>query len=83
MAELERQLARFEKLPEPNAEEAARLGEMIFGGGSIEALVAERDGVIEGHSDLLGGPRLLVPGAAFPLPGGPRRLRDRPLGGDR
>ena len=48
MVELERQLARFEKLPEPNDEEAARLGEMIFGGGSIEALVAERNGVIEG-----------------------------------
>jgi ribosomal protein S18 acetylase RimI-like enzyme len=48
MAELDRQLARFEKLPEPSAEEAARLAEMIFGDGRIEALVAERGGAIEG-----------------------------------
>jgi hypothetical protein len=49
MAELDRQLARFEKLPEPGADEAARLAEMIFGGGGrIEALVAERGAVIEG-----------------------------------
>jgi len=48
MAELDRQLARFEKLPEPSREEAARLEEMIFGGGRIEALVAERDTVVEG-----------------------------------
>ena len=48
MAELDRQLARFEKLPEPTAEEAARLAEMIFGSGRIEALVAERDGAVEG-----------------------------------
>src|SRR4051812_37610786 len=48
MVELDRQLARFEKLPEPSAEESARLGEMIFDGGRVEALVAERDGVIEG-----------------------------------
>ena len=49
MAELDRQLARFEKLPEPSPQEAARLEEMIFGGaGRIEALVAERGGVVEG-----------------------------------
>jgi len=48
MAELDRQLARFEKLPEPSREEAARLEEMIFGAGRIEALVAERGGVVEG-----------------------------------
>jgi hypothetical protein len=49
MAELDRQLARFEKLPEPNAEEAARLEEMIFGAAArIEALVAERGGIVEG-----------------------------------
>jgi GNAT superfamily N-acetyltransferase len=48
MVELDRQLARFEKLPEPTAEESARLGAMIFDEGRIEALVAERDGAIEG-----------------------------------
>lgn len=48
MVELDRQLARFEKLPEPSAEESARLGAMIFDGGRIEALVAERDGTVEG-----------------------------------
>jgi ribosomal protein S18 acetylase RimI-like enzyme len=48
MAELDRQLARFEKLPEPSAEESGRLAGMIFDGGRIEALVAERDDVIEG-----------------------------------
>jgi ribosomal protein S18 acetylase RimI-like enzyme len=48
MAELDRQLARFERLPEPSAEEAARLADMIFAGGRVEALVAERDGAVEG-----------------------------------
>ena len=48
MVELDRQLARFEKLPLPSEEESARLGAMIFDGGSIEAMVAEKDGVVEG-----------------------------------
>ena len=48
MVELDRQLARFEKLPLPSEEESARLGAMIFDGGSIEAMVAEKDGSVEG-----------------------------------
>lgn len=48
MAELDRELARFEKLPIPDAAEAARLQRMIFDEGKIEALVAERGGRIEG-----------------------------------
>jgi GNAT superfamily N-acetyltransferase len=48
MVELDRQLARFEKLPEPSEAESVRLGAMIFDGGRIEALVAERDGRVEG-----------------------------------
>ena len=48
MVELDRQLAVFEKLPLPTAEEAARLGAMIFDQNRIEALVAERNGRIEG-----------------------------------
>lgn len=48
MAELDRELARFEKLPEPNAAEAARLAAMLFDESRIEALVAELDGRIEG-----------------------------------
>jgi len=48
MVELDRQLARFEKLPLPSEEESARLGAMIFDGGRIEAMVAEKDGVVEG-----------------------------------
>ena len=48
MVELDRQLARFEKLPEPSAAESARLEAMIFDTGRIEALVAERDGRVEG-----------------------------------
>jgi ribosomal protein S18 acetylase RimI-like enzyme len=48
MVELDRQLARFEKLPLPSEEESARLGSMIFDGGRIEAMVAEKDGVVEG-----------------------------------
>ena len=48
MVELDRELARFEKLPEPSDAEAARLGAMIFDEGRAEALVAEIDGSIEG-----------------------------------
>ena len=48
MVALDRQLATFEKLPLPTDAEAARLGAMIFDEGKIEALVAERDGRIEG-----------------------------------
>ena len=48
MAELDRQLAVFEKLTPPNDAEAARLAAMIFDEKKIEALVAERDGRIEG-----------------------------------
>jgi GNAT superfamily N-acetyltransferase len=48
MVELDRELAVFEKLPPPNDAEAARLGALIFEETKIEALVAERDGRIEG-----------------------------------
>ena len=48
MSELDRELAAFEKLPLPNEAEAARLCAMIFDEKKIEALVAERDGRIEG-----------------------------------
>jgi GNAT superfamily N-acetyltransferase len=48
MVELDRELARFEKLPPPTDAEAARLGAQIFDGGRIEALVAEMDGRVEG-----------------------------------
>jgi ribosomal protein S18 acetylase RimI-like enzyme len=48
MVELDRQLARFEKLPEPTEAESARLGALIFDERRIEALVAERNGVVEG-----------------------------------
>jgi GNAT superfamily N-acetyltransferase len=48
MSELDRELAAFEKLPLPNEAEAARLCAMIFDDKKIEALVAERDGRIEG-----------------------------------
>jgi GNAT superfamily N-acetyltransferase len=48
MVELDRELARFEKLPEPTEVEAARLAGMLFDEGRIEALVAELDGSIEG-----------------------------------
>lgn len=48
IVELDRELARFEKLPEPSDAEAARLGAMIFDEGRAEALVAELDGSIEG-----------------------------------
>ena len=48
MVELDRELARFEKLPEPTEAESARLGGMLFDEGRIEALVAELDGSIQG-----------------------------------
>jgi len=48
MMELDRQLATFEKLPLPTEAEAARLGSMLFDEKKIEALVAERDGRIDG-----------------------------------
>jgi GNAT superfamily N-acetyltransferase len=48
MVELDRELATFEKLPPPDDAEAARLGAMLFDEKRIEALVAERDGRIEG-----------------------------------
>jgi GNAT superfamily N-acetyltransferase len=48
MVELDRELAVFEKLPPPSDAESARLGAMIFDEKRIEALVAERDGRIEG-----------------------------------
>jgi GNAT superfamily N-acetyltransferase len=46
--ELDRQLARFEKLRPPDDEEAVRLLSWIFESGKLEALVAELDGDIEG-----------------------------------
>ncbi len=48
MSELDRELAAFEKLPLPNEAEAERLCAMIFDEKKVEALVAERDGRIEG-----------------------------------
>jgi GNAT superfamily N-acetyltransferase len=48
MVELDRELAVFEKLPVPDAAEAARLGALIFDQKKIEALVAERGGRLEG-----------------------------------
>jgi len=48
MAELDRELALFEKLPVPDEVEAARLGALIFDQKKVEALVAERDGRLEG-----------------------------------
>jgi GNAT superfamily N-acetyltransferase len=48
MLELDRELARFEKLAPPNDEEAARLASWIFDTGRAEALVAEVGGRIEG-----------------------------------
>lgn len=48
MVELDRELARFEKLPEPSDAEAARLGGMLFDERKVEALVAELDGSIQG-----------------------------------
>jgi GNAT superfamily N-acetyltransferase len=46
--ELDRQLARFEKLPPPDDEEGARLLSWIFDAGKIEAFVAEVAGRVEG-----------------------------------
>ncbi len=48
MVELQRELARFERMEPPNDAEAARVGAMLFDAGKIEGLVAERDGRIEG-----------------------------------
>jgi ribosomal protein S18 acetylase RimI-like enzyme len=48
MLELDRELARFERLPPPDETEGARLGTMIFDERKVEAMVAERGGVIEG-----------------------------------
>jgi GNAT superfamily N-acetyltransferase len=48
MVELQRELARFEKMDPPDAAEAARVGAMIFDEKKIEALVAELAGRIEG-----------------------------------
>ena len=48
MVELDRELARFEKLTEPSDAESARLAAMLFDEERIEALVAELDGSIEG-----------------------------------
>jgi ribosomal protein S18 acetylase RimI-like enzyme len=46
--ELERQLADFEKLSPPDDEEGRRVLAWIFETHELEALVAERDGQIEG-----------------------------------
>ncbi len=48
MLELDRELARFEKLAPPDEAEAARLSSWIFDAGRANALVAELDGHIEG-----------------------------------
>ncbi len=48
MLELDRELARFEKLPPPDDAEGARLSASIFDEKKVEALVAERAGRIEG-----------------------------------
>ena len=48
IVELDRELARFEKLTPPNDAEAARLLSWIFDSKKLEALVAEVDGRIEG-----------------------------------
>lgn len=48
MIELDRELARFEKLPPPDDAEAARLLSWIFDREKLEALVAELEGRIEG-----------------------------------
>lgn len=45
---LDRELARFEKLSPPDDAEAARLLGWIFDSKRLEALVAERDGKVEG-----------------------------------
>jgi GNAT superfamily N-acetyltransferase len=46
--ELDRELARFERLRGPDDAEAARLMSWIFDDRMLEALVAERDGRVEG-----------------------------------
>src|SRR6266705_2172975 len=46
--ELDRELARFEKLPPPDDTEAGRLLAWIFESKRLEALVAELDGRVEG-----------------------------------
>lgn len=46
--ELDRELARFEKLQPPDDAEAERLLSWIFDDRKLEALVAEREGRIEG-----------------------------------
>jgi GNAT superfamily N-acetyltransferase len=46
--ELDRELARFEKLRPADDEEAARLLSWIFDSKKLEALVAELDGAVEG-----------------------------------
>jgi len=46
--ELDRELARFEKLPPPDDAEAGRLLAWIFESHRMEALVAELDGRVEG-----------------------------------
>lgn len=46
--ELDRELARFEKLRPPDDEEGKRLLSWIFESGKLEALVAELDGRVEG-----------------------------------
>jgi GNAT superfamily N-acetyltransferase len=46
--ELDRDLARFEKLRPPDDEEAARLLSWIFESRKLEAFVAELDGAVEG-----------------------------------
>ena len=48
IVELDRELARFEKLTPPDDTEAARLLAWIFESKKLEALVAELDGRIEG-----------------------------------
>jgi GNAT superfamily N-acetyltransferase len=46
--ELDRELARFEKLPPPDDAEAERLLSWIFESRKLEAFVAELDGRVEG-----------------------------------
>ncbi len=48
MLELDRELARFERLAPPDSEEAVRLASWIFDTRRAEALVAESEGRIEG-----------------------------------
>ena len=48
IVELDRELARFEKLTPPDDTEAARLLAWIFESKKLEALVAELDGRVEG-----------------------------------